>query len=103
MGKSIKTIEFIDEHWPLKTYNCHNIQFQRPLDSYQNDSEKLYFILRGILANQIFYFSVDMLHDYLPKIMIKDSIVKKIPDFDVLSDDAKTVCTIISERLKNWL
>jgi len=99
--KVLKRLNLLDEHWPLKTYNCHNIQFQRPLDSYQNDSEKLYFILRDILANQ----GVLFLGGYATRLFAKnndskDSIVKKIPDFDVLSDDAETVCTIIIERLK---
>ena len=100
--KVLKRLNLLDEHWPLKkTYNCHNIQFQRPLDSYQNDSEKLYFILRDILANQ----GVLFLGGYATRLFAKnndskDSIVKKIPDFDVLSDDAETVCTIITERLK---
>lgn len=94
-------MNLLDEHWPLKTYNCHNIQFQRPLDSYQNDSEKLYFILRDILANQ----GVLFLGGYATRLFAKnndskDNIVKKIPDFDVLSDDAETVCTIIIERLE---
>ena len=100
--KVLKRLNLLDEHWPLKTYNCDKVDFQRPLDSYENDSEKLYLTIRDILANQ----GVMFLGGYATRLFAKDnksnaSIIKKIPDFEVLSDDAETVSTIIIERLKD--
>ena len=67
--ESIKTIEFTRRTLAFKTYNCDKVDFQRPLDSYENDSEKLYLTIRDILANQ----GVMFLGGYATRLFAKDN------------------------------
>ena len=100
--KVLKRLNLLNEHWPLKTRNCDKVKFQRPMDSHEEDSEELYSTLLDILIHQ----GVVFLGGYAVRLFEKinkssDDIVKKVPDFDVLAEDAETVAMIIVERLKD--
>lgn len=100
--KILKRLNLLNEHWPLKTQNCDKVKFQRPMDSHEEDSEELYVNLLDILIHQ----GVLFLGGYATRLFSKmdrsnHEIVKKVPDFDVLAEDAETVAIIVVERLKD--
>jgi hypothetical protein len=98
-----KRLTLLNKHYPLKVKDCNSVEFQRKLDSYQDKAEEIYFTLRNILTEQdsIFLggYGTKLFSKYLPK--NKNNIIKKVPDFEVITKDAEVVATIVIEQLQN--
>lgn len=100
--KVLKRLTLLNTHYPLKVKDCHKIDFQRKLESFKDKSEEIYYTLRDVFSDEgtIFLggYGTRLFSKYLKK---EDAIVKKVPDFEVISEDADQVATIAIERLKD--
>jgi hypothetical protein len=99
--KVLKRITLLNKHYPLTTKNCDEIDFQREFENKNGD--EIYETVKNTLINQevVFFggFAVSMYSKYMPKHLQKK--LKRIPDFDVLSEDPETTAEIVKERLKD--
>lgn len=100
--KILKRLTLLNKHHPMKIKDCSKIDFQRKMESYTDYSENLYLVLREIFVNQ----DVVFLGGYATRMYGKysgdvNSIVKKVPDFDVISEDPEKTAMIIVERLRS--
>jgi hypothetical protein len=99
--KVLKRITLLNKHYPLTTKNCDEIDFQREFENKNGD--EIYETVKNTLINQevVFFggFAVSMYSKYMPKNLQKQ--LKRIPDFDVLSEDPETTAEIVKERLKD--
>ena len=99
--KVLKRLNLLNEHYPIKTKNCQEIDFQRGMETNKEDSNKLYGILRDTFIDQgvIFFggYATSLYSRYMPK--EQQHLIESIPDFDVLSDDPKKTALIIKETL----
>lgn len=105
--KVLKRLTLINRYHPLKTpRDCQEIQFQRdisaPAESAPQDVEQIYDIVRNTLINQnvVFFggYALSLYSQYMPPAQRR--IIRKISDFDVLSEDIDRVARIIIEQLK---
>ena len=114
--KVYKRLSLLNEYYPLKVdFNCNSVDFQRNLGAVENSvyeiastkdvlfQEKIYTILRDafIDENVVFFggYATSLYSKYMPQPLQKK--IKKIPDFEVLSEDPKRVCTIVQERFED--
>ena len=100
--KVLKRMTLLNKYYPLKAENCHNVDFQRKMESFANDAEKIYLSVRNTFTDQgaVFLggYATRLYSRYAPK---KESqIVKKIPDFDVLSEEPDKLASLVLENLK---
>jgi len=99
--KVLKRITLLNKHYPLTSKNCDEIDFQREFENENGD--QIYETVKNTLINQgvVFFggFAVSLYSKYMPKNLQKQ--LKRIPDFDVLSQDPETTAEIIKERLKD--
>lgn len=99
--KVLKRITLLNKHYPLTGKNCDEVDFQREFENENGD--EIYETVKNTLINQgvVFFggFALSLYSKYMPKNLQKQ--LKKIPDFDVLSQDPETVAEIIKERLKD--
>jgi hypothetical protein len=100
--KVLKRLTLLNKYYPLKTNSCATVDFQRVMEHDTNLSEKLYLTVRDTLIDQgvIFFggYATSLYSRYMPASRSKN--VKKIPDFDVLSEDIDTCSLIVLESLK---
>jgi hypothetical protein len=100
--KVMKRLNLLNEYYPFKTgIDCNTIDFQRKMDTDIDNQEHLYSTLRDAFINEgvIFFggYAISIYSRYMSK--NQKHIVKKIPDFDVLSEDPEKCATIIKEHL----
>ena len=100
--KVLKRLTLLNKHYPLKTdANCDNIDFQRDLETDMTKSEELYFLVRDVFIEQgnVFFggYASSLYSKYMPE--SHKNMIRKIPDFDVLSDEPDKCATILTERL----
>ena len=100
--KVLKRLSLLNQHFPLTVdRNCQTVDFQRGLDSVKENSEKLYVVTRDILINQevIFFggYAASLYSRYMPENEKRQ--VRKIPDFDVLSEEPEKCAIIVKEQL----
>ena len=100
--KVLKRLTILNKHYPLASKNCHNIDFQREMEDPVHEDE-IYETVQTTLVNQgvVFFggYALSLYSEYMPrKIHTK---LKKIADFDVLSNEPETTAEIIKERLKD--
>ena len=102
--KVLKRITLLNKHYPLVSKNCTKIDFQRGMElKKSNDDEKaVYFIVRDTLINQgcVFFggFANTLYSKYMPAKYARK--VRKLPDFDVLTEDIDITSMIVKEQLK---
>lgn len=101
--KVMKRLTLLNKHFPLKhDKNCEKIDFQREMSSNATNSENLYTVVRDTFINEggVFFggYATSMYSRYMSK--KQAHIVKKIPDFDVLSDDPEKCAIIVKEELE---
>jgi hypothetical protein len=79
-----------------------SVEFQRKMDSNTELSEKLYLTVRDSLIHQgvVFFggYAVNLYSEYMPE--HEKTLIKKIPDFDVLSEEPIKVAEFTRDRLK---
>jgi hypothetical protein len=104
--KVFKRLTILNEHFPLEpNIDCNKIDFQRKLDV-ENDeySEKLYFLVRDSFIEQgaVFFggYATSLYSKYMPKERVH--LVKKIPDFEVITENIDKSAMIIKERLMSY-
>lgn len=102
--KVLTRLTLLNRHFPLKTnLDCVRRDFQRGVENYsEEDAEHIYNIIHDTFINQdvVFFggFAMSLYSDYMSP--GHKSAVKKVADFDVLSEDPKRVADIVVEQLK---
>ena len=100
--KVLKRLTLLNTYYPLKPdIDCHTVDFQRGMEKDSSNSEKLYFIIRDSLVEQgvIFFggFASSIYSKYMPK--EQQTLLKKVPDFDVLAENPERSALVIKEKL----
>ena len=101
--KVLKRLVLLNKYYPLKTQtNCGNVDFQRKMETTDNNSEKLYYMVRDSLIDQDVVFFGGYAAKLYSKYMKKNDKeqIEKIPDFDVLSEEPELCATILKEQLQ---
>jgi len=100
--KVIKRITLLNKHYPLKGSNCSNHEVQRIFDDKLYHSEDIFTLLKEIFINeQVVFFGAmanRMYSRYMPKHIQEN--VRKIPDFDVLSENPEHTAQIVKTKLR---
>ena len=100
--KVLKRLILLNKNYPITNLNCNNLNFQREMEI-QDKSEIIYENVRTTFVNQgvVFFggYAISLYSQYMPK-KLKHKL-KKIADFDVLSNEPKTTAEIVKERLKD--
>jgi hypothetical protein len=98
--KVFKRLNLLNKYYPLKTVDCHDIDYQREMNDISHEDD-IYKVVRDTFINQgvVFFggYAINLYSRYMPKGL--QHKVENIPDFDVLSNDPETTCEIIEERL----
>jgi len=100
--KVLKRLTLLNKYYPLAKIDCEAVDFQRELESNQENSEKIYFAVRDTFIEQgvIFFggYASSLYSKYMPENQKK--LIRKIPDFDVLSEEPERCASIVLERLE---
>jgi hypothetical protein len=100
--KVLKRLTLLNKHYPLTANHCLDVDFQREMTDKVN-GQKIYETVKDTLINQsvVFFggYAISLYSKYMPHALQKQ--LKKIPDFDVISNDPQTTAEIIKERLKD--
>lgn len=101
--KVLKRLTLLNKYYPFSTeYDCNKVDFQRKMEKTDDKSEEhIYTIIRDSFIDEgvVFFggYASSLYGKYMPYKLQK--MIKKIPDFDVLSEDPEKVSTIILKRL----
>lgn len=98
--KVLKRLTLLNKHHPLIGKQCVEIEFQRKM-GHTEFSDKIYDNVQHTLIDQgvVFFggYALSMYSQYMPKNLRHK--LKKIPDFDVLSEEPLLTAQIVKERL----
>ena len=101
--KIYKRLTLLNDNYPFAApANCAKVDFQRKMKNNKKTSSTLYTDIRdALIDNGVVFFGGYAARLY-SRHMSKDrkTIVHKIPDFDVISDDYEHCANILIERLK---
>ena len=100
--KVFKRLALLNKHYPIKPKSdCETIDFQRKMDSNTEESEKLYITARDSLIDQGVVFFGGYASSLYSKYMRPEQkhVVRKIPDFDVLSEEPDKCAALLKEAL----
>ena len=99
--KLLKRLILLNKNYPLKGFNCNDLNFQRNFEGKNSDGIKIYNIVKKSIINQglVFFggFALSIYKNYMPKYHKKNILY--IPDFDVLCIDSLKSSKIIKEQL----
>lgn len=101
--KVLKRLNLLNKHYPLTSeVDCNTVDFQRKMEKNHEESTKLYFLVRDSLIDQGVIFFGGYASSLYSRYMSKNqrNLLKKIPDFDVLSEDNEKTAMIVMERLQ---
>lgn len=102
--KVLKRLTLLNKYYPLKPpFDCHKIDFQRSTETVNaSDSERVYFAVRDSFIEQgvVFFggYASSLYSRYMDK--KQQSLIKRVPDFDVLSENPERSALIIREKLE---
>lgn len=100
--KVLKRLTLLNKHYPLSAKHCMEVDFQREMAD-KVHGQQIYETVKETLINQsvVFFggYAISLYSKYMPASLQKQ--LKKIPDFDVISNDPETTAEIIKERLKD--
>lgn len=100
--KVLKRLTLLNKNYPLTTIDCDNIDFQREMSDKTHENE-IYEIVKKTLIDQdvVFFggYAISLYSKYMPE-QLKYKL-KKIADFDVLSNEPEETAEIVKERLKD--
>lgn len=86
--KVLKRLTALNKHYPLKTRQCQEVSFQRPVES-SIDSSEVYKIVKNFFIDQrvVFFggFATFLYSKHMHNKQRKKA--NRIPDFDVLTED----------------
>jgi hypothetical protein len=98
--KVLKRLTLLNKHYPLTSKECSKINFQREMANNEN-ADKIYENVKNTLIDQgVVFFggnALSLYSQYMPKNLKHKQ--KKIPDFDVLSEEPLLTSQILKERL----
>ena len=98
--KVMKRLTLLNKNYPLKSYNCEKIDFQRTMEN-TKISDTLYENIKQTFIDQdvVFFggYALTLYSQYMPKNLKKKLL--KVPDFDVLSEEPLLTAQIVKERL----
>jgi hypothetical protein len=100
--KVFKRLVLLNRYHPMSTIKkCNPIEFKKTLKSNSSRSEELYFTVRDSLIEQGAVFFGGYATSLYTKYMTKDKqqLFKKVPDFDVLTEDPERFSLIVREKL----
>jgi len=100
--KVLKRLTLLNTFYPLKPpFDCQKEHYQRETETIsKEDSERVYFAVRDSLIEQGTVFFGGYAATLYSKFMDnKNFLVRKIPDFDVLSEEPERCAMIVEERL----
>ena len=99
--KVLKRLKLLNKHNPLTSTQCAHIDFQRTME-HSEKADEIYENVKNTLVNQsvVFFggYAISLYAKYMPSDLRNK--LRKIPDFDVLSNEAETTAEIVVERLK---
>ena len=104
--KVLKRINLLNKHYPLlddvSREECNTVDFQRQMETHQNDMEKIYFIVRDTFIKESCIFIGGFASTLYSRYMNthKSHRLKHIPDFDVLSEEPEKVAFLVKENLE---
>jgi hypothetical protein len=101
--KVLKRLNLLNTYYPMKLdYKCSEIEFQRRMAEHADESVAIYELVRDTLIEMgvVFFggYAFSLYARYMPKMGQK--LTKRIPDFDVLSEDIHKTVMILEERLQ---
>jgi hypothetical protein len=100
--KVLKRLTLLNKHYPLVGKQCSTIDFQRQMAD-EEQADKIYDSVQHTLLDQgtVFFggYALSMYSHYMPKNL--QHKLKKIPDFDVLSEEPMLTAQIVKERLSD--
>lgn len=104
--KVLKRLILLNKHYPLIGKNCKLSDIQRELDVdldviTENEEETIYNTILNSFIDQKLVFFGSMATSMYMKYYDKNYDYKKIPDFDVLSENPELSSTIIKELLED--
>jgi len=99
--KVLKRLSLLNKNFPMKNPKCDNVNFQRSMEEDKIDSSDVFITVRDSFIDQglVFFggYANSLYGRYMPK--KQQNAVKKIPDFDVLSEDPEKSAALVKERL----
>lgn len=100
--KVLKRLTLLNKFYPLTSQrDCNTIDFMRGMETHMEDSEKIYHIVRDAFVSQgvIFFggYATSLYSRYMD--INKQKLLKKLPDFDVLSEEPDKCALIVKEQL----
>ena len=101
--KVLKRLTLLNKYYPLEGVKCDNQEIQREMTDDNIDKEGLFIELRKMLVSQGVVFFGSMAIS-----VIKNTTgshrknIRKMPDFDVLSNEPKRLATLLREKLKRF-
>lgn len=102
--KVLKRLTLLNKNYPVQSNSCHLIDFQRNMDSVsKTQADRLYYIVRdGFIKQKVIFFggyAGSLYSQYMPH--HERRVIKSIPDFDVICENAKLSATMIMNDLKD--
>lgn len=99
--KILKRLILLSKYYPIKfKKTCNEVQYQRNINSLIKSDENIFEITRDILSRQdiVFFggFAASLYSKYMDT---NNPITKKIPDFDVLSENPENSAQMLIEEL----
>jgi len=100
--KVLKRLTLFNNNYPLHSENCNTLDFQRNMVD-NSKEDKIYNTLKDVFIQQgcVFFggYAAALFSKYMPKSLQKK--IKKIADFDVITEDPETCILVIKERLND--
>jgi hypothetical protein len=100
--KVFKRLSLLSKHYPLTRIHCNPDEFQRTMADTTNE-DAIYENISNTFVNQgvVFFggYAIALYSQYMPKKI--QTKIKRVADFDVLSNDPETTSEIVKERLKD--
>ena len=99
--KVLKRLILLNKNYPLRGIACNSLNHQRNYKGIDN-SNKIYDLTRRSFIDQglVFFggYAANLYSSYMPN--YEKNIIRKIPDFDILSEDPETSARIVKEQLE---
>jgi Poly(A) polymerase catalytic subunit len=100
--KVLKRLILLNKNYPLVGNECYTMEFQREMED-NKDTDKIYDTVQTTLIDQgvVFFggYALSLYSRYMPNNI--QNKLKKIPDFDVLTEEPLFTAQIVKERLND--
>ena len=99
--KVLKRLALLNKYYPIHNDKCYEVNFMRDFKGKQQLGEDIYDIIKKILIEHgvVFFggYASNLYSRYMP--VAEKKVLKHIPDFDVLSTDAKQAAEDVKKEL----